>query len=481
MQSGRWRLPSDNVLTLVVLGITLALMGFLIAQQLASPDATRTDLLLIHVICACLAISIAASRLIKRISATEAVEQRLLDFGQSRNEQSLTPILDSGNVGSSWNTLVELLSGRLTDQKIERRIEQAVSPQGTERFARALRSLPEGLCISDRHGKVMYANPAWQVLMGCTPKAEESLVGKLLGEFLAGVAFSNWHEVSPQLLDGTKPIQLELRFGGNLADGVLQLGRAPLEGRQHEAEGFVWTLRDVTQHALAREAHEQFLSAATHELRTPLTNIKAYSESLIETEDISPQQQREFFNVIHSEANRLGRLLNQLLDIQQLEAGSMTVSMAAFDVQRMVQEVQEHIAPLVSEKQLRLSCRIAPNLGSIQADKEKIISCLVNLLGNAVKYTPEGGDIRLLAELQDTSVVITVEDTGIGIAEDELPKIFERFYRCQDERIADVEGNGLGLAFAMEVARLHAGELKVESQIDKGSRFSLRLPVSQRV
>ena len=144
----------------------------------------------------------------------------------------------------------------------------------------------------------------------------------------------------------------------------------------------------------------------------------------------------------------------------------------------MVKEVQDHINPLVGDKDLKLVCRIAPSLKTIHADKEKLTSCLVNLLGNAVKYTPDGGEVRLIADQQESHVSISVEDTGIGIAEEELDKIFERFYRCHDDRVSELEGNGLGLSFCMEVARLHGGELTVESQLNEGSRFTLRIPLT---
>jgi len=251
-----------------------------------------------------------------------------------------------------------------------------------------------------------------------------------------------------------------------------------LEGRFAEQSGFVWMLRDVTQQCIARESHEQFLASATHELRTPLTNIRAYTESLLTQQEATPEQQKEFYNVIHTEAARLGRLLNELLDIQQLEAGSMTIQTNQFEIQRMVAEIQDHLNPLLVEQDQKFACRIAPDLTSIEADKEKVTSCLINLLGNAVKYTPPGGEIRLLAERIDTWIDITVVDTGIGIAKEELPEIFDRYYACDDESVGEIEGNGLGVACCQEVARLQGGELVVESQLDKGSRFTLRLPAT---
>lgn len=471
------QIQRDGLTTLLVIGLSLPSLGFVMARW-QPEQATSTYLTLSLVFATGLVFILGAKRLVLAMRAADSLTSRLNRFEKTSKLEALTPIFDAGSMGRGWNRLVDLLGKQQLDQRVERRLADAVGNVTGERFARALRSISDGMAISDRYGKFNYANPAWLSLSGGSVATSEELVGQTLTDLFAANGYRNWDEIVAELLEGTRPVVWELRLGETTVDGVLQLSRLPLEGRLHETEGFVWSLRNITQNTLAQEAHENFVAAASHELRTPLTNIKAYSESLLDMDEIPRTQQQEFFNVIHSEAERLGRLLNQLLDIQQLEAGSMTVHTAAFDVQRMLQEVQLHIQPLINEKHLKLTCRIAPDIKTLQADKEKVISCLLNLLGNAIKYTNDGGEISLIAEQLESAVSICVEDTGIGIAEDQLPHIFDRFYRCQDERVADIEGNGLGLPFAMEVARLHRGELRVESQLNVGSRFILRLPLA---
>ncbi len=470
------RLQRDGMLTIATTGASLLALGFLLSRWQTDSTTSLAPMLTL-LLAALWGAGLAIARMRRNMWGADALMNRLQLFNQSSDPAVLTPIFDSGAISHGWNRIIAELGKQQLDQAVERRMASAAGNRGAERFARALRSLSDGLAISDRQGKLNYVNPACQSLVGGPVDSDSTLEGQLLSSLLAAADFANWTQVGPDVLEGTRPARWELRRGQSTSDGVLQISRIPLEGRAHEIDGFVWTLRDVTQTALAHQAHEQFLAAASHELRTPLTNIKAYSESLIDMKDIPPSEQRQFFNVIHSEAERLSRLLNQLLDIQQLEAGSMTVKVANFDIQRMLHEVQTQIQPLVDDHRLRLTCRIAPDIKTIQADKEKVISCLLNLLGNAIKYTPSGGEVRLIAEQLESAVSISVEDTGIGIAEQDLSKIFDRFYRCQDERVADIEGNGLGLSFAMEIARLHHGELRVESQLDKGSRFTLRLPL----
>ncbi|QDV28131.1 PAS domain-containing sensor histidine kinase [Aureliella helgolandensis] len=479
MISGRASgIARESMTLLVTCGCMLFLIGFIVSQQTVGAGRYSTVSLAIGGL-AVTCVVVAMLRYHRRLSLPVRLERQLSAFANNAggSAEVLHPVLDRTSFGQGWNDLIQRFQERQADQIIERRVDQSsVNRTGTERFARALRSISEGVAITDSHGKFSYANAAWSNTTTGVHDIECNFEGGSIYASLEEMKFHNWKDVEAKLTEGTKPIKVELHQGGHVSDGVLQLARNPLVGRSQESDGFVWMMRDVTQLALAREAHEQFLASATHELRTPLTNIRAYSESLIDLEDISPAQQKEFFNIIHSEAGRLSRLLNQLLDIQQLEAGSMTLTISSFDVQRMVHEVQEHIGPLVKEKQLKFVSRIAPNLKTIHADKEKVISCLVNLLGNAVKYTSEGGEVRLQAEQFEEYISISVEDSGIGIAPEELPKIFERFYRCQDERVATIEGNGLGLSFAREVALLHHGELTVESEINKGSRFILKIP-----
>ncbi len=467
-------ITGDALATVATVGTLLFLIGVLFTQQF--DDRSSQPYLLMLGVLGLVLSALAVARLRKRLSFTDSLERQLVAFSANKPEleSSLHEVLDSSPVSAGWNTLVTRFTNKIDDEEIERRLGTEQQNAGTGKLARALRSIPEGMAISDSLGTVTYRNKAWCGILG-----EQDIESELdLLTSLQAALFTNWEEVRDRILDGVRPSKWELTRGKMIHDGVLRLERTPMNGRNGEQPGFVWTLKDVTQNALARESHEQFLSSATHELRTPLTNIKAYSESLIEMDDITPTQQKEFFNVIHSEAERLGRLLNQLLDIQQLEAGSMTITVGKFDVHRMAHELKEHIEPLTKEKKIQFHCRIAPDLRTIEADKEKIISCMVNLLGNAVKYTPAGGEVRLIAEHSEGSIFLSVEDTGIGIAEAELGKIFERFYRCNDDRVAELEGNGLGLAFAMEVARLHNGDIIVDSQINAGSRFSLKLPLA---
>jgi two-component system phosphate regulon sensor histidine kinase PhoR len=260
---------------------------------------------------------------------------------------------------------------------------------------------------------------------------------------------------------------------------IVRAARHPIctgTGAKHESH--VWTMRDVTQQKLAEEMRDQFVDTATHELRTPLANIKAYAETLALADVIDVEQQKQFLNTINSEATRLARFVDDLLSVSSMELGSLSLNKQVTDLGRMLSEVLTKIRPQIEEKQLTLEVALPEKMPEPELDKDKISAVLVNLLGNAVKYTPEGGRVTFRVNVTDQQIDIAVEDTGVGIAAEELPKVFEKFFRSQDPRVQEQTGTGLGLALAHEVVRLHGGRITVESELNKGSTFSVLLPLA---
>ena len=220
-----------------------------------------------------------------------------------------------------------------------------------------------------------------------------------------------------------------------------------------------------------------FVLTVTHELRTPLSNIKAYAETLAVHEDIDVEQQRKFYNTIIAEVTRLSRFVDELLNVSQMEAGAMSLVQHETDLERLLADVIEHVQPNMKEKRISFEALIPAKLPKLHVDKDKIIASLVNLLGNAAKYTSDEGRVQLHVDVGKNQIQFHVEDSGIGIAEDELPKVFEKFFRSADERVRENPGSGLGLAFTHEVARLHGGTVMVHSELNKGSKFTMTLPI----
>ena len=204
------------------------------------------------------------------------------------------------------------------------------------------------------------------------------------------------------------------------------------------------SIRDVTQQKLAEEMRDQFVDTATHELRTPLANIKAYAETLALADVIDVEQQKQFLNTINSEATRLARFVDDLLSVSSMELGSLSLNKQVTDLRRMLNEVLAKIRPQIEEKQLTFEVALPEKMPEPELDKDKIATVLVNLLGNAVKYTPAGGRVTFRVNITDQQIEISVEDTGVGIAADELPKVFDKFFRSQRPARAGTNGHRPG-------------------------------------
>jgi two-component system phosphate regulon sensor histidine kinase PhoR len=274
-----------------------------------------------------------------------------------------------------------------------------------------------------------------------------------------------------------RPVVTELTRSEDGRRRVVRVARHPIciVGGAHR-ECHVWIVRDITQQKLAEEMRDQFVETATHELRTPLANIKAYAETLALADMIDVEQQKQFLNTINSEASRLARFVDDLLSVNSMEVGSLTLNKQVTDLHRMLGDVLLKVRPQIEEKRLTFEVAIPEKLPEPNLDKDKVATVLVNLLGNAIKYTPSGGRVAFRINVSDQNIAIDVEDTGVGIAQDEIPRVFEKFFRSSDPRVQEQKGTGLGLALAQEVVRLHGGRLTVESEIDKGSTFQIVMP-----
>jgi two-component system phosphate regulon sensor histidine kinase PhoR len=343
-----------------------------------------------------------------------------------------------------------------------------------------LNSLPDGVAVTDEQGCITFSNKALIALLGMRASSE-TLCGRKMVECLpleaAGASADQL--VDPNLRK--RPVVVEMGRSGDMSQGVLRVARLPLCFSQGDSsEGHVWSIRDVTQQKRADEMRDQFVNAATHELRTPMANIKAFAEALSLSEMMEIEQQKEFCNTINEEVTRLARFVDDLLHLSRMEVGSTSLKQQVTDMERLLRETIKSIRPQMEQKRIAFEVQLPEKLPELVLDKDKIAVALVNLLGNAAKYTPEDGRVCLHVELTDNAMQIDVEDTGIGISLEELPKITEKFFRSSDPKVHDQTGSGLGLSLANEIVRLHGGKLTVHSELNKGSKFTMILPMSLR-
>jgi signal transduction histidine kinase len=238
-------------------------------------------------------------------------------------------------------------------------------------------------------------------------------------------------------------------------------------------------IEDITQQRAAQRASHAFVAQATHELRTPLTNICLYVETALDEGENDPKVRQESLNVINTEARRLERMVGDILSMSEIEAGALRLRRDDVRTKELFAELQADYMAQAREKQIDLSFQLPPKLPVLLGDRDKISLGLHNLVGNAIKYTPEGGKITVCVTVEGDMLSMEVSDTGIGISEEDCRHIFDRFYRAKDRRVGEVTGSGLGLAIAREVIALHGGDITVRSEPNKGSTFTLLLPVNR--
>jgi len=407
-----------------------------------------------------------------------AVEQQLTRISkQGANGQlPVQPISGNDPAATGWNTLIERMAEHDAWSRIEHRISEAIGESQDSSFKQLFQQLPIGVALTDSGGVVTEANRVFLSL--ANRESESEVLGEALPVALSLDAAPNADEVLARLAHAVNGASFDVSMGEQTEDGVLRLTRHTMAKTSGQSARDIWIVNDVTQQLLSADARNQFVYTATHELRTPLANLKAYAELLNIEDGIDVEKQKEFCNIINAEATRLARFVDDLLNISQMESGALAVHRREANFEAVVTDVMEHMQPEMDKKNLAFEVKLPAKWPRMRFDKDKVESALVNLLGNAAKYTPEGGSVTLEVNVDGGVASIHVEDTGIGISESELPMVFDTFFRSDDPLVRDVAGNGLGLSFTQEVAKLHNGRLTVTSELGKGSRFTMTLPCS---
>ena len=222
-----------------------------------------------------------------------------------------------------------------------------------------------------------------------------------------------------------------------------------------------------------------FVSAVSHELRTPLTSIKGYASILTAGKlgEVSPAQ-KERLEKINKHSNNLARLINNLLDIARIESGRVQMDIREISIKEMMDSIVDICMPQIKEKNISLKIKINTTTEKIKADAAQLERLLLNLLSNAIKFTPGKGKITVVVEEKASAVEFNVEDNGIGIPKEDIEKVFEEFFRSDNAQDQKIKGTGLGLSLVKKIVEAHKGNLWVNSELGKGTRFSFTIPKS---
>src|SRR5262249_30775481 len=263
----------------------------------------------------------------------------------------------------------------------------------------------------------------------------------------------------------------------HLGERTVRLHIAPLILSQ-EPLGSVMIMQDITRQAELERMKNEFISNVSHELRTPITSIKSYVDTLCNHgEKLDPEIFREFLQIIDNEADRLMYLVNEVLELSRLEEADRDLERIPQDIRRAGEYALKTVKLLARDKQIAVSFEPATDLPLVKMNQESIERVIINLLTNAIKYTPIGGKIRISAahDRQANEVRLDITDTGIGIPEECLPQIFDRFYRVE-RKVHTIKGTGLGLTIVKSIVEEHGGRVAVTSSLGHGSTFTMYLP-----
>jgi len=417
--------------------------------------------------------------------------QRLCQV-DSRNASALAAVEWQASIGAAdWRRTLALLQETLVDRsnrllaaehhQTALEIRARRSAEQAERAVNILSGLPEAVIAIDAYDAVLLANPSAQRLFGF----EETAPGPSVSRRAPS---ARWQATLNQLHRHRTPSgrteELELEAEGvkrwyQVTTTAVRIGPPGSEGEGEQ--GAVAVFRDISAQKTNRRHNAEFVSAASHEMKTPLAGIKAYVELLADGDAQDEATREEFLGVINGQADRLQRLIDNLLNIARIEAGVVQVSKQGRPLNEILDEAYRVVLPQSEAKRIKLIRDLSPLYLGVHADRDLLLQAAINLLSNAVKYTPPEGTVTLRSRLLDAEVQFEVEDTGVGLSDDDCRRVFDKFYRVEKNKQM-APGTGLGLPLAKYIVEdVHNGALTVESELGRGSTFRVTLPASTQL
>jgi two-component system sensor histidine kinase VicK len=338
-----------------------------------------------------------------------------------------------------------------------------------------LESIAEGLVVVNNKGQVVMMNPAAEKLLAV--RQEERIGQPLLEHLEEGQLVSLVREGADE------GREIVVTSNSDSTKRILRASNAVITDENGSTVGMVAVLSDVTKQRQLEELKSEFLSKVSHELRTPIVAMQ-HAISILTDKLAGPMtaDQEKFVGITQRNLERLSLLINDLLDLSKLEARKLELRLQPSHVGQIVDSVCDALGPWADAKALTISRRVPEGLPEVECDQGRIIQVLTNLVGNAIKFTAKQGRVVIEARLaaDRDAVEVSVADNGIGIAPEDLPRLFTKFQQVGERTPSDVAGTGLGLAIAKEIIELHHGRIWAESQPQQGARFTFALPLRQQ-
>lgn len=381
--------------------------------------------------------------------------QRVADAIACGDMTQRAPVDIFGEVGSLSKAI------NMMGEELSLRLETIMAEKG--KLETLLKSMEEGVAAIDADGTIVHINESAKRLL----QTAQDAIHRPLWDV---VRFPDMIEATKSVLAGQTTSRKEIEVNGR----SIAIRASPIEN----IGGVILVMRDVTDSRRFDNLRKEFVANVSHELRTPLTMIKGYVETLREAIARDPSKTGEFLGVIEKHVNQLTRLVDDLLELSRLESPQGIAKFREVCPEAVLRKVEETFRPAFERKGQTFDCKLEANLPTVLADPDLLEGAILNLLDNSSKYTPNGGRILLTVKPAEKGIEIAVSDTGIGIPAADQPRIFERFFRVDKSRSRELGGTGLGLAIVKHIVQLHHGRVSVESVLDRGSTFTLFLPLN---
>lgn len=414
--------------TLAALGITI-LLGFMIARTITEPINDVTE---------------------------KAAKMAAGDFDQKVDVKSNDEI---GKLAEMFNVLTSELKTSMDEISREKSKLEAI-----------LHYMDDGLIAVDRDGVIIHLNPKALEMLELSSRVER--IDQVLKEISPDLTMRQIVE------NGTK------WSGSRIIDykgSTLRVNFAPFENVRGIKSGFVFVLQDVTEQEKLDRMRRDFVANVSHELKTPLTSIKSYTETLLDGGIDDQDTVQQFLNVIDGEADRMARLVRDLLQLSTFDAKTAHLHFEEHDLLHLIRQCIKKLETVYQPKQQVIKINAQASTLLAQFDYDRMEQVLINVIGNAIKYTPEAGKISIYVSKLPKELVLRVCDNGMGIPEKDLSRIFERFYRVDKARSRALGGTGLGLSIARQFVEAHGGTISIESTVEIGTTVTIRLPVLPQV
>ncbi|MFH1190070.1 MAG: ATP-binding protein [Candidatus Omnitrophota bacterium] len=447
-------LGKDKLLGIFRLAIPLSDIGIIESKMFKAISATII-LAILATLIASFFVSIMISRPLYEMSA---IAKRLSDGDFSR-KAIVHSNDEAGDLAKAMNYMADEISAKVKGISSEKAKLEAI-----------LSSMFEGIMLTNDKGEILLMNPSVRklFLIDSPPEGRRPLevIRNNAIQDIVDRVLREKRELITQEVGVSIPEEKKIMINGVpiIKDG--------------ELEGAVLVFHDITELKRLEDIRKDFVANVSHELRTPISSIKGYAETLLDGKVDNEATVKEFLNIIHQDSDRLANLIDDLLDLSKIESGKMKMELEPLDILPIVKRCVNILEKPAKDKSLAVILDIPADLPKVLGDHERLSQVFMNLLDNAIKYTPGGGSITVRAVHAGEADRIDISDTGIGIAEKDLPRIFERFYRVDKARSRELGGTGLGLSIVKHIVQAHAGQVWVRSTPDEGSTFSFTIPTA---